>query len=583
MGIYVDGERSRQRLGFAKSLLNKIKMLGQKSKTLIYDGFLYQVKNIAPGLDKIAVTAPMGAVVLCSSEYGIKVFTADHWLSALSGGRDIYVVNITATPPYLWFQTVSNAAQPNVKFAPEATQYLLGSDYYTGSNPTPAISFFGGEFYWLTVVGNPAVSAKRLSETFLNSYSGDGSRSERIGMQVEADSSGLPYIVTQPVAAESVRSVTHWSGAYLYTAVTKQLVVGSVFVGNKNGVGRTWFDGVTMYAGVPSGLKPYLLGTTPTPGAFAVGNYAFALQNTDEPTLLHVCAAFSSYLETNYFSSNPAMAPWKLFYSIYTLGAGSIATHTVDTVLLNTISSGYVYPSGVIDYVKAWEVLNQFLPWPNVNERAPDDSAMFHAPSGDVYSWTRKYGAIKFTTTGMFAATITVPTAVSVTPGVRPEMYYAGFNSYVCVCTKNSKARKYTLPAEQALYDADHNGVVAVYYGSPFFGWTQLPQPETGWRLLHVDIVKAYNGDVTLMGVMTEINSPNTYHLCVLDYANSSGSWVRLSKINTGTINPDTARWAASVFGDGKYVDDLRKFPTPPPALPQMPAAPYAEYAANLP
>ncbi len=582
MSIYVDGERSRQRLGFAKSLLNKLKMLGMRTKKLIYEGFLYRVDVVAPGLSKIAVTAPMGAAVVCSTETGMQLFTADYWLAGMTQGRDVYVLNTDATPPFLRFTIANNALINNVKFTPQAKTFLLGLADYSATNPTPGIRFFGGEFFWLSVIGDPSALSLRLAETYLNFYAGSGQQPKRIALQIETDVSGFPDLVQQPIPAVSARVVTHWAGRALYVQ-TDQLVTSALYTGGPSGQFLEPIYGSTTFAGLPSDLVTLLLQYSPNPEPVSIGNYAFSLSATDEPTILHVCGATSAYIDANYFVANPSMEPWKVFYSLYNKEASTVSTYPVNTTLLNTLSAGYILTAGLVDYIKVHEFMYQFLPWPNVNPRAASDSAMFHSPSGEVYVYTRKYGPIKFTTGGMTSTSVTVPSVVASTPGIRPEMYYVGSNSYICVCVQPAKFRLYTLPAEQVDYDADQPGVYGLYYGSPFAGWAALPMPDSGWRLLHVTIVHADNGDCTLLGVMTQIAPPNTYHLCVLEYVSSSGVWRRLSELRATGVDPNTAKWAVGLFGEGLYAKQLSESLALAPLLPQMPAAPYAEYAANLP
>jgi hypothetical protein len=595
MSIYVDGERSRQRLGFAKSMLNKIKAMGLRTKKLIYDGFLYRVDNIAPGLSKIAVTAPMGAAVICSQSSGIKLFTADYWLGGFSGGRDVYVSNLEPSEADLNYHIMTNVAVPATKCLPNAETISPDEvNYYPATNPQPQISGFAtSEFFWVSVSLEPTQTpypptAFSQYETFLNFYQSSGNTAKRIGISYEGHTYAVQKMCAQRLASTGVRTAEHYLGWYLHTVPpvgAQEWLVCSMFTGNELGMDHTVYTLNTAATGVPSDLYDLLVQVVPSPGAASVGTYVFADSAAAQPTVLHCVFAISSYLDTNYYNANPSMVPWRLFYSIYTLGAGSIATYPVDTALLNTKSGGYVSPGGVLNWYNAWRFLTLFFPWPNAREFAAPDSAMFHSANGDVYSWTRKYGAIKFTTTGMFSATLTLPPYVVSNPGTRPELYHVGGDEYVCVAFKPGKLMEYSLPADQAAYDADWNGVRGLFYGSPFSGWVDLPMPDEGYRLLHVQIVSAADGDCTMLGVITESSTPENYFHAILDYKSGAGAgtWVKLSKIPADVVDVDKALWAIGLFGDGVQAKNMREFVAPAPVLPQMPAAPYSVYAGITP
>lgn len=572
MSIYVDGERSRQRLGFAKSMLNKLKMMGLKTKTLLYEGFLYRVKTIAPGLDKVAVTAPMGAAVVCSSETGMQLFTADYWLSGFTPARDVYVVDNAVSAGVVYTTISANAVLPNAKFIPRATTSPTDFPTYTeypDHVPVPGLYSFPSEAFWLTVSASPASSALRLVESSLTFYTQSGKGSKRISMFSEGQISGVGLPVTQALPAESVSLVTHSVGEYTFKSVTNELTAARAFSGDATSMQISEFPGWIMFNGVPTGLQTLLL-SYPNNYTRALGSFAFAVSASDQPTLLHCASATASAFD-GYFASNPTHAPWRIFFSIYTLGAGYITTYPVNTALLESLVPGTA-PSGVVDWDKARDVMWQLFPWPNDNFTVPPDSAMFYSEAGDVYTWTRKYGAVKFGSAGMSAASIVLPTQVTSTPGVRPEIYHTGGGVYFCSAFKPGHMTDPVLPGDEI-------GVVGLYLGSPFGSWETLPMP-TGVRLLQARLISIDAAEMLIAGVVLE---GTQYRFAMLRLVFSGGSWSggwrSLSPLNMTNAYPDKLAWGLGVFGDVP----VNEYLCPPPTLPQLPAIPYSAYAATMP
>jgi hypothetical protein len=569
MSIYVDGERSRQRLGFAKSLLNKLKMLGLRSKKLLYDGFLYRVDVLAPGLDKIAVTAPMGAAVVCSQPSGMKLMTADYWLTGLTPGRDVYVVDNTVSSGTEYTAISNNAVLPNAKFVPRATTSpLVVSPYtdYPDHVPTPALYSFPSEAFWVTVSASPATSALCLVEARLNFYSQAGAAEKRISAFIEGQISGVGYQVTQGVSSASLSIVSHSVGVYRFNSVSHELECAQSFIGNPSGMGAATFPGWIMFYGAPSGLQTLLL-AYPTNSASAIGSFAFAVSAGDQPTLLHCVSAVNF---GSYFAANPTHEPWRIFFSIYTLGAGSVTTYPVNTTLLNTLAPGVV-TAGVVDWGKARAMMWQLFPWPNNNYTVAPDSAMFYSAAGNVYTWTRKYGSVEFSVSGMQGVSLVLPTLVATTPGVRPEIYHVGGGKYFCSAFKPNKL------TDQADPD-DHIGVVGLYYGSPFVSWETLPTPTE--RLLQVRVLRASSTEIVVLGVLFDAG---TCYFGILRRTYSLGTWTgewqKLAPLDVTVTDPDEAAWALGVFGEVKPNEYLAG----PPALPQMPNIPYSHYATTMP
>jgi len=83
--ITFDGDRSLKRRWFAKKKLAAIKEMDIPSACPVWDGFRFKVWQLGD-IDGGRVTAPMGAVVACSTQDGIKIAVADYWAGGFNPG-----------------------------------------------------------------------------------------------------------------------------------------------------------------------------------------------------------------------------------------------------------------------------------------------------------------------------------------------------------------------------------------------------------------------------------------------------------------------------------------------------------------
>lgn len=587
MSITFDGERSKQRFGMAKRWLGNLKTMGMPSKMLTHEGFTYRLANIADGLQKGRITAPDGLVVACTQKDGVSIMWADYWHGGFGGAQDLHVINDAYVGSgQLVIAYLSEIA--NAKFDPRQTRTFIVSDGFIDSVPTPSILTSIGERGWLCVSGVvEGVASWQVAESFLLAYQQSGKSEKRfcVAHQIANNTAGweLGKRVSQCVWSRYMLVVSHSIGAYLLDVDQSNAPSCAVIMtgGRSAGpvVGYAHFYLGLMSLGAPAGLQSAMLSVSP-PLAGAMGSYAFTKNASEEPTLLHCVDATGA---SAYFIANPSDAPWKLFFTFYTFGAGVLHSFPVNTTVLAALVPSVIV-SGEVDWVKATEVMRQLFPWPNNNHNCPVDSMMFHTLAGEVYSWSRKYGAVRFSIAGMSQATINIPAAAS-TPGTRPEIYNAGNDVYLCICT--APADKYEVdPADPTPYappsDGAWNGVKGVYVGSPFGSWVELPYPA-GARILHIKPLRASLTDVQLLGIVLNLSTGaiNAASLTWNDVA--GGAWKILAPVPVTIADVDVAQWSISPYGEGELTSFAMGFPHPAPALPQMPKTPYNAVIGHTP
>ena len=88
--IKTDGDRSKKRLWFAKKQLAIVKELNIPAKATNYEGFKINVWQVGDDIGGGSVTAPMGAVILCSTPDGIKIAVCDNWAGGCTSYNDLY-------------------------------------------------------------------------------------------------------------------------------------------------------------------------------------------------------------------------------------------------------------------------------------------------------------------------------------------------------------------------------------------------------------------------------------------------------------------------------------------------------------
>jgi len=281
---------------------------------------------------------------------------------------------------------------------------------------------------------------------------------------------------------------------------------------------------------------------------------------------------------TDYFNSNPSQFSWRFFFSIY--DGENVYSHNMSQFgsLLETLSG----EDPAITDLPTTEPENTKLllavlqracsVWPNQHPDSPYDSAMFHAHTGDVYSWTRLYGMLKFSATGLSREpSVVVPDVVALNTGCRPEIYYSGAYGgvpiYICFANKVNV------------------NVLGVYVGSPFTDWFALPSLPDGFELIHcrpavvrpdrIFLVGVAKASTELFFTSISITVPEDETLETM----AIPGWSIQSKLPFSWDEYNLNCYQVGLFGDGNMVEEMKNFASQQPILSQMPWTPnYAIY-----
>lgn len=591
--ITYDGHRSQRRKHLGHRTLASIVALGLPAKSMMYDGFRVNATNLG-GIKKGRITAPAGALVACSQPGSVQVVECDYWLGGASSRADAYICNAAFQPgqeSYVYINP-NTSEVGHVLFEPEDTHSLpdaglLNPPWEAGSHPNtpPQIGLmpFLGESYVLTMAGRDAT--RKRTESLLTPYLLAGKADKRIAVASEDSNSTLSSMESVfALPGSPYRAAGTWTEDRPLLS-NDDFIAGSkylcavVYEISASGLGRSFFFADTMYAGVPDAT---LRSRMTTAGAYDVtqtlASHVFALDANTQPTLLTVVDARDASLHSGLSGTEP----WTLFFSIYTMGAGSIATWSLASfaAVLNGVDPSHavgVWPA--VDVGRAHAVLSQLVGWPMRRENLPPDTVTFHGPNGDIYTWSRRYGAVKFATTGLTTTTLTMPPEVTGENGVRPELSYAGNGLYLCVCNKPGKKKLPSEYADQAEADADWCGIKAIYVGSPFSGWSAVTMPAPAYRLHHVRPVTVTEDTIMLLGVLRDLEAQPTYYMAAF----REGVWTIVAKLPVSVSDPERVSWSTALFGDDPLVASMASFPSPPAITPQMPALPYSVYAAVIP
>ena len=615
MGITPDGDRSKKWLWLARKKLAQCREIGLQSKSIKYNGFTISVKDL-DGIDGGRVRAPMGAVILCTGsvdglfDQKTRLMTADNWEGAfiLNGYLNVAEYQ-SAGVATVFFKdwTDQDMIDAGVSIVP-AEFYTIADYYpptvlvdtYRETMPFPVVMpFKGGEAYWACHCGmfwndvnlddypdNSETNHK--FEAVLNYYAGNGAQlGGRVSLFQAVNWSDASMHCFQMIPASGVSFVSFQKFLSYFTSGGKRKIADYYQIGTETtlnpplGGWRNWLL-EDMDVDLPADLQVDINGANTS--VKPVGSYSFALAKDDHPTILHCVDLTNTFPwhdggfdEEVYFGSGDEN--WRLFYIFNTwpeTGAANVFTVNASNfiTLLDTLQGGDIIDGvGVIDWDLARLMMYQFFPYPNHNYFAPVDSVMFHDGDGNVYTWTRTYGAVKFAPTGMSSVALNIPAAAAGTEFVRPTISYCGIVSgsqmFVCI-SENIQA-----PAR----------VVSAHYGSPLpggAGWTELPAPPADTHLVYARPVKVgLNGaaalEVIMIGVLEDEITPG-YNFAFLDYVAGVGEWKSLGRLPVTA--GDYYTWSAGFFGEGTLVNALQEFLHPPPVLPQMPAGPdlYADY-----
>lgn len=566
MGITVDGERSRKRMWFARRMLAVARDLGLPAMGRIWDGFRFRVTNLDPDLEDGRITAPCGAVVLCSKDDGIDIHSSEWVFSAVGPAHKLQE-----------FPTDTGGTQ--VDYVPKSYTYSSTASL----PPVPAVSEYVSETYIASVAGPHSVNSYEYAargrfylpgSKVLGGGGYYGTPQVRVSLQPMRSSAG--YI-----------GMSVWVGAYrLDSALNKLLSSAGLVVSPSYGVGFPYALLEDQFSGVPSGLRTEMVG--PTTGAVAsLGGYAYNTAVDNAPVILNVADARLQSSVASPPPGHPEYADWYAFFSIYDMHNAMVSTRNsthIAPVLVSIFGS-------VSDNDDAIRKLEQLVGWPTQNDKVPPDTAMFHDDSGNIYTWTRAHGSVRWNVANGLVKLVTplvMPAAVSGTNGVRPEIYNLGGGLFLCIAFKPGKLRVYgTDDAEKKAKLADWIGVRGLYIGSPFTSWTEiaLPTPAT-YRTLSVRAIKATATEQVFAAVVSDIpgtndpNPPAPKHWFAMRL---DGQWRILSPLRANVTDRDRVFWATGLYGDDPMVKDMQDCLAQPVAYPQAVVLPYSEYAGLIP
>lgn len=572
MTILCDGYRSTKRKGVVRRMLDLLRDLGLPAKATVLDGFTYRALRLDDGLEMGRITAPMGAIVYVSEPSGTTMHTADSWMTAfVPSGK-------------LRHRHPTTGAE--IAFKPNR-QWAYG---YYDKPPHPQIAPFANEFYGQALFcpdDNQPVSALYYpvklfahaemppAGTFWTSLSTVNQPNKRnFGIALQTQSGALFLSID--------------SGLYGYDLANPTVRVCGYLAGFRPGgytVGMLRL--VNVFKDVDAFLKTLFLNTTYNNVA-CVGQYAFNLSQDAHFRLLHVAQAVNSTDVVSPPPTNPERMEWYVFAVFYDNATGNTSTVKAPALLPKINDMFGTSYSGIADRYAILERLEQLLGWPGCNPlKTPPDTAMFNDENGVIYTWTRKYGSVRWDTANGFiplkapgGTPLAMPPAVTATVGVRPEIRPLGGGLFLCTAFKPGKVRVYGAGAAelQAKKD-DWIGVRGLYLGSPFSSWTAITLPDPAkYHLLNARAIKVTATEQVFSGVVHDYTADKYYFTMRLN-----DTWKILSPIAHTVADVDECVWTSGVFGDDPYVKEMAQCPAAPHALPAMTALPYTEYAALQP
>ena len=595
--ITFDGDRSLKRRWFAKKKLAAIKEMDIPSACPVWDGFRFKVWQLGD-IDGGRVTAPMGAVVACSTQDGIKIAVADYWAGGFNPAQDLYVMFKDLGVAWEFTTFFNGPIDPAtgyypVKFLPAVNQSYFGlidgDTTYAGTvladdySCSPALLPFHGEVFNLIIsdsmkydlAGDGAFDWwRQVFEKTGCFYIANGSQANRIdcvAKHIEYADAYTPWMVYQKTGADRYTTF-HSAWIYDFVGEPPRKAVGSSIDIDTSSQDTIHFSEI-LNDSMSETLRNILSNSVNDGSCEPLGSYAF------EGTFFHAvnasCYVFSSGVEScvalDYYDDHPEDDSWRLFYSITVGGNVYLVNSSQFLATLDSLAT--------LDLTASWFDAKRMFEqvagvYPNVNFTVPYDSAMFHDHAGIIYTWTRAYGAVKFTTTGLFLATVLVPSQVSGEEGVRPDITYAGTFSgiplYLCVSNKVKV------------------GVRAVHYGSPFTGWTTLPGATEGVQLISVRPCMVTPERIFLIGVVKHTVDE------IDKYAFASLNWTAATEIEEASTVPwqvmgelpfpvgDADNFSLGLYGDDPRADALAAYQCPP-IVPQSPVGPYEKYAIGMP
>lgn len=650
--ITFDGDRSRKLKWAADKQLRVLKDLDLSAKALTIDGFLVRVSN-TNGIAKGRITAPMGLGVTCSNKDGIQVAIADFWAGAFKSKTDLHVLHYeTASNQMLeiLFHKISTEDMQSygyqtIKFRP--MQGLSSADFPMGSAPSPGDTQYldhsakpvlqpykGGEAFWVSVTDNIFLDLndngladypKYISETALTFYSSNNASEGRLGLGIQRGGTITPgYMAMQQL---SPYKIVYWSfvarpdGYYLDG--TEKLITRDITLPDEslNPVeGRIPnFESSYLYlsdlipiGSMPTALRNILLDT----GDIDIGPIStFNFELDGVRSTLHVVDAttLGAYWTSpsdvrDYFSANPSDEPWKLFYTLRVDETAYCISSSQFISLLDSLATVEIIRGDLsINYFNALNMLSQICQAPDTMHAfsIPTDNHMFHGSDSNIYTWTREYGAIRFTPTGIEDATsyLSVPTEVSSEDGVRPLITHAQDDFYACVCIKKQPVLDPTyiyngiftppteVPADPPTpLSYSISEVKAIYIGG-LLTWTKLPDltevDDETLTLIDVRVIKATEEEAIVLGIvkrehLVDEETLFEYRFAFLSWTlENSGEWKLLGTLPFEVSHADN--FSMCLFGIGPFVGDQTLYNTQPVCAAKQPVCPYDDYIIGMP
>lgn len=618
--ITFDGDRSMKRKWFAKKQLGVIRDIDVPAKAVVWDGFTFKVWQMGD-LSGGRITAPMGAVVLMSTHTGIEIAVADYWAGGFTSKADLHMLYTPLAYGETKFVSINNVAVEDmiaystVQEKPMGVYDAFGldPDSTTGTETVwcldrPAfplvIPYKNAEAFWINFTdpiyidlnnnGTPDYPLT-VCESSIVFYASDSSNlggRRTVSMLDYGELMSLggvyqPWRIMQYVSP--TKYFLYHSGLW-YDQQDTDVVVARTFdfpiITDVNAVD------LISETSMPTNLRDIMFDVTDLV-VRPLGSYACSVDGVE--IFLHGVDATTYDFPgasglADYYTAHPENENWKLFFVLKVGSTSYVFSSTQFMSLLDNLADVPVST----DWYASIKMFEQLFPNPNNNFLIPYDSIMFHAHTGDIYSWSRKYGAVRFSSTGLTSATIVLPSEVTTGEGVAPNISYAYKDPvtseplYLCICECPGYDGTIKVGDENVLtYSVKTQGVRAIYYGTPFTSWTALPGVSATQTLIHARPVNITPTDIFIIGVIKEevlIDEilTNKYFFASLKWEPGSiDPWQRMAML---PIDGDTiGNFCAGLFGDHPMVQSLSNYPVRPTVRPQIPVGPYSKYAVSMP
>ncbi len=592
--ITCDGDRSLKRKWFARKQLAAIKEMGVPGKATMLDGFLVKVHQL-DGLEGGRITAPMGAIVACSTQSGIKMAVADYWAGGCTGYTDSYIPfndteGLRFGLDYTEWTTL--AFKPVVSAAFHEPTMTLVAQYSGKPSLMPYklaealnVTITDNQFLDFNENGTPDYPYQVL-DSATNLYNGNGKNTEGRRSVTVINGAGdirktcfnLPGQVQIAIADTILDWVyddttpRHISAIVIDEAVDPETQVQTPAYG-------FMYLADIVTTGMPSGLRNLML-TTFKSTVRQIGAYAFRATTGEQVFIqalwfdVDAISIDGSTLDqpNDWFNANPAERKWRVFLSVTVGNTATLINSDQFMPLLLARTTRTLIPS-VVDWRAVGKMLHYLFVWPSpanlrdVYAWNPHDSVMFHDENNEVQIWTRRLSGVKINATGMHDSTIIVPVEVTDNPGTRPEISYASNGLYFCACNDVAKE------------------IRATYYGSPFTEWIKLPDMPDLCTLMQVRPVQVTTDKIVLIGVVKYTPIEPTaedeirYHFTSLLWTSAKeleglNSWNIMMRLPFPVSEPLADGSGADCFETALYGNDamvkaMQDYPSPPPALPQ--------------